>query len=289
MSALRFPALFNGADEASNKWQWRYLAWLKAEYALLVIAALLSINILVGRPYYAAFLVVVAAGAAVLVIRTALKPEQNWYQCRALAESIKTSTWRFAMQANPFDGDEARARAAFRNYLSEITTSNKHLGKQIVLAVVDGPQVTDEMLTTRRLSLGERKALYEKERIKEQRDWYIRKVGIFRRQFRVWTAVCVLTYLGAFVGAIWRVANPDVSYLPIEALLVVASSTIGWIQIKKYNELASAYTLTAHEIGIASTHSAETMDEQQFSEFVNQTELVFSREHTQWVARQHNE
>ncbi|AVA15771.1 hypothetical protein C3E99_03320 [Sphingopyxis sp. MG] len=78
------------------------------------------------------------------------------------------------------------------------------------------------------------------------------------------------------------------SVWPAEPLLVAASAAIGWIQIKKFNELASAYSLTAHEIGIIQTRISDVTTESEFSEFVNESERAFSREHTQWVARQND-
>jgi len=83
-----------------------------------------------------------------------------------------------------------------------------------------------------------------------------------------------------------RIGYPDMSFSPTEPLIVMASSIIGWTQIKRFTELASAYTLTAHEIGIVVTSLDEATDERSFSNVVNESELAFSREHTQWVARQ---
>lgn len=92
---------------------------------------------------------------------------------------------------------------------------------------------------------------------------------------------------GAIALALLRVSQPNMlSIWPSEPLLVVASAVLGWIQIKKFNELASAYSLTAHEIGIIQTRAAAVVQEADFSEFVNEAERAFSREHTQWVARQ---
>jgi hypothetical protein len=75
--------------------------------------------------------------------------------------------------------------------------------------------------------------------------------------------------------------------LAIEPLIVVAAAIIGWIQIKRYSELASAYALTAHEIGIIEERARSAYTNEAFSQFVNDAEQAFSREHTQWVARQH--
>jgi hypothetical protein len=58
------------------------------------------------------------------------------------------------------------------------------------------------------------------------------------------------------------------------------------MQIKKFSELSSAYSLTAHEIGIIEDRIDEADTEDEFSDFVNEAELAFSREHTQWLARQ---
>ena len=70
--------------------------------------------------------------------------------------------------------------------------------------------------------------------------------------------------------------------------MVAASAVLGWMQIKKFNELASAYTLTALEISLIEDKLREVETEAELSEFVNEAELAFSREHTQWVARQTN-
>jgi len=45
-------------------------------------------------------------------------------------------------------------------------------------------------------------------------------------------------------------------------------------------------SLTAHEIGLLQTRLGTIDSEEKFSAFVNEAERAFSREHTQWVARQ---
>ncbi|EKA6789224.1 SLATT domain-containing protein, partial [Salmonella enterica] len=64
-----------------------------------------------------------------------------------------------------------------------------------------------------------------------------------------------------------------------------AASIVGWVQIKKYNELAVSYFLTAHEIGDIKEQFNYISSENDFLEFVNNAEKAFSREHTQWLAR----
>ena len=61
---------------------------------------------------------------------------------------------------------------------------------------------------------------------------------------------------------------------------------LSWIQAKRFQELAASYALAAHEISIIRQQSSGPMDDRAFSRFVGDAENAFSREHTQWVARQ---
>lgn len=78
---------------------------------------------------------------------------------------------------------------------------------------------------------------------------------------------------------------PDLEYVPVELCAVVASAIISWMQLKKYDELASSYGLTAHEIGIIKSRFQDISDQKKLSGFVCDSENAFSREHTQWAAR----
>jgi hypothetical protein len=70
-----------------------------------------------------------------------------------------------------------------------------------------------------------------------------------------------------------------------EPLLVGASAALSWSQAKRFRELGNAYGLTVHEISLIREESGRIKTEDDFSEFVNNSENAFSREHTQWVAR----
>ncbi len=201
------------------------------------------------------------------------------------------ATWRYMMRAEPFEDapqlkDVRRKYAAF---LKEILDANSHVRDSISRRPNAGDQITLKMDEFRALPLSERRELYQIDRIKQQRDWYIKKVKLNRRYFVGWIIFCILVQSAAIVLALLRSVLPDFfSLWPSEPLLVVATASIGWIQIKKFNELASAYSLTAHEIGIVQTRLGSVDGESEFSEFVNESELAFSREHTQWVARQND-
>ena len=103
---MKFPALHAVADRASDRQQSLYFGLVLAEYASLVAVAVLSVDMIPDRRYIILYGVLLGAALATLVVRSILKPEQRWYQARALAESVKTTAWKFAMVAKPFERDD---------------------------------------------------------------------------------------------------------------------------------------------------------------------------------------
>jgi hypothetical protein len=60
---------------------------------------------------------------------------------------------------------------------------------------------------------------------------------------------------------------------------------MGWVQTKRFQELAGSYALTAHEIMLLDAMLPSDQSDEKFSSFVGDAENAFSREHTQWRAR----
>ena len=290
MQTEHFPALFRCADEASNRSQSFYLRLIRLEYGLLMLAALFSMSVLGGPTFYTVYAIIFLASIGVLLTRALSKPEQDWYKSRALAESVKTLTWRYVMRADPFGSapDAQAARAEFRDHLHQLFSSNQGIAARIAPDWSAEDQITAEMDNLRALDLEARKALYVRDRVQDQRGWYARKAAFNRRAARKWIAIGVGAYASAMIMALSRIRFPEWSMLPIEPVIVFASSIIGWMQIKKFNELSAAYTVTAHEIGLISPKVEASADESALSASVNESELAFSREHTMWIARQSN-
>lgn len=237
--------------------------------------------------YYYLYTVLLLGGLFTFAHRFIVKPEQLWYKGRALAESIKTSTWRYCMRASPFEADDpAVAAAALRSHLRYVLAANQFAGAKLPAEGADGEQITDEMNTLRTNSCEERLAIYIEDRIKDQRRWYAKKAQANRRWAVRWAAASVVCYALAIAFALARAANPSWKLLPTDPMIAVASAIVGWMQAKRFNELASSYTLTAHEIGLVQADAQRVTCDLALSAFINEAELAFSREHTQWVARQ---
>jgi hypothetical protein len=147
-------------------------------------------------------------------------------------------------------------------------------------------QITATMTAIRASKRADRMAFYLRHRVDEQQDWYSRKGTENRSRAKTWVWASGTAYVIAGGMVLLRIAFPKWEYWPIEPLIVLAASIIGWMQIKKFNELAAAYTVAAHEIGMIRPKADSVTNEGKFSEFVNDAEKAFSREHTLWIARQ---
>jgi SMODS and SLOG-associating 2TM effector domain 1 len=175
-------------------------------------------------------------------------------------------------------------RSEFRNHLQSLFEENKDTAKKMAADWSAEDQITPEMDRIRALSLEERKQCYAAERIQDQRVWYTRKAATNKRSARKWVAAGIAAYAIAAALAVGRVRLPDRVW-PIGPVLVLASSILGWMQVKKFSELAATYTVAAHEIGLLRPKLDDVTSESELSDFVNDAELAFSREHTLWMAR----
>jgi hypothetical protein len=282
---LEYPALYKSASEGSATAQSRFLNTIRWEYFLLFVVSIASATRgLSGlNPLILSILLVILAG--LFVYKTVKKLDQDWYRCRALAESVKTSTWRFSMRAHPFADTESieNPKAEFRNLLRDILQANRSIAEN--LHSDETEQVTASMIEIRRLSLKDRITFYVNNRIDDQRAWYAKKSSANKTAQRRWFWLTIILYVGAAISLNADQLGFSQATLAFDPMIVLVTSTLGWLQMKRHGELTASYNLTAHEIGIIRGNSDNVETEEQFSDFVNEAELAFSREHTQWVAR----
>jgi hypothetical protein len=277
-----FPGLYQSADKASLDAQKRYYLCLSFYLGLLVIASAVSFFVPINTygALLSALLFFVTLG--ILIYLKTNKPDDIWYNGRAVAESVKTLSWRWMMRSGPFL-EEDKAEAEFISDLKKVLKQNQSLSA--VLNSTEGAKepITECMRAARALSFGDRKTLYKNQRIDNQADWYTRKAIFNRERASRWFLVSVLLHSSAVFMLIYRVYDSSLS-LPVEVTATAASAVLTWIQSKKHNELSSSYSLAAHEIGFIKSEW-QSVNESDFSDFVINTENAFSREHTQWIAR----
>lgn len=284
MQEKDFPSLYRSADELSLDSQTHFFRALRVHLVTLVVAAALSI---VSVPHWsiAAFQLIALLGAlGCSIYLFSIRPDRFWYAGRAVAESIKTITWRYVCRAEPFQGDDIRAKNDFRQKLKAIVEQNRDVC-QALTKHLDGAQITLAMDQMRTKSLEDRRANYASGRIANQLSWYANKAAFNRRKSKGFFWLLIATNAVAVACAILRLTCPDQHFWPTDVFVAAAASFLSWMQGKRFSELASSYALAAHEIGLIREQSLLPDTEEKFSLFVADAENAFSREHTQWVAR----
>lgn len=282
-----FPSLYKSADDASAEAQTAHLRTTYAYLILMVIGALFA-TYSTKSPEVAivsALFFIVTLGISLL---SAWKRyDKVWYKGRAVAESIKTRTWRYMMNAEPYfvTDPPIKAQHEFCDDLAEILKQNNTLSEFMGDSTVTPDAVTEKMKWVRGLDTQARLLVYKEHRIEEQRLWYTKKSVENRKLGKRWFWVMLLLHGLAIAFLLVQIAYPKLTYLPIEAIIVGATGVLTWIQVKRYQDNSTVYAFTAHEIVLIKQKSDGILTDKELSDFVKDAENAFSREHTMWVAR----
>lgn len=282
----KLPGLYQCSDKASLDAQNSYFLGLKWYLILLILAAFASYarpNDTFGALLSAALFLITLG---ILIFIRVKKPDDTWYNGRAVAESVKTRSWRWMMRAEPYNDSEniQIVSKEFINDLKAILDQNRSQSHSLQSKNAVSDPISEAMKEVRALSVPERLAVYVDQRIQNQASWYWLKSRFNKRRAQQWFWVSVVLHSSAILMLLYRIKEPSFS-LPVEVVATAAGATLTWLQSNKHNELNSAYALAAHEIVLIKGESESVNSEEQISEFVVNSEAAFSREHTQWVAR----
>ncbi|MBL0702899.1 MAG: DUF4231 domain-containing protein [Sulfurospirillum sp.] len=280
------PGLYKSSNRASLDAQSNYFFGLKSYLILLIIAALISFlwpkDVIVAILSAILFLITLF----ILIVLKYFKPDDRWYNGRAVAESVKTRSWRWAMRAEPYQDclNVEIVSKQFINDLKSILQQNRSLSES--LPTEEGLQapISSTMSEIRGLSTTERLEIYKEQRIDDQAKWYSLKFIENKKKARNLFIVSIILHSIAILMLLYRIKNPLME-LPIEVLATAAGAVLTWLQAKKHNELISSYSLAAHEIVLIKGEALSIRTEEELSTFVLDSENAFSREHTQWTAR----
>lgn len=284
MQEQDFPALYRSADKFSLESQTYFFRVLRLHLILLVLAAILSITNIPHLSIAVFQLLVLLGALSCSIYLFSMRPDRYWYAGRAVAESIKTITWRYVCRAEPFQSSDPIAKSDFQQKLKAIIEQNKDVAQRLTI-LLDTPQITDTMTKMRATALAERKINYADSRIKDQHTWYAKKAVLNRKTANYFFCALITINSAAVLCAILRIKFVDITFWPTDIFVALAASLLSWMQAKRFSELAASYSLAANEIGFIREQSLLPTTDEEFSLFVGDAENAFSREHTQWVAR----
>ncbi len=284
MNDTDFPALYQSSSDLSLASQKSFYRALFLHLLLLFIATVISI-FNCPAPEAAIVQVIVLLGAfSCAVYLFLVHPDRYWYGGRAVAESIKTITWRFVSKAEPFVASDSIDRSKFIQILKEIVEQNIDVAKRLT-ENLDLAQITDHMMICRQESVDQRRTRYIESRIVDQQKWYAKKASFNKKTVTHFFIALMVTNALAIGFAIAKIRYPTAPYWPTDALVVIAAGLLSWIQAKRFQELSASYALAAHEISLIKEQAAHVMTDVELSKFIGDAENAFSREHTQWIAR----
>lgn len=271
------PALFTAADTASIHGQREYTQGVRLRLLLAIAAAALGLL----NHKIAAITVALAFAVMVLVdLRLrARRPEEIWYDGRAVAESAKSLAWRYSVAGLPFaNGVEEDVERSFAGDLETLLTDVRtRVGGSMRTVVTEG------MRELRKSDLEVRKAAYLAGRVDAQREWYASRATLNEVRARWWRAALVgVEVVGVLVAVGRAVGIFDVDFAGVLATLVAAGAA--WSGVRQHSTLARAYTFAAMELAIARGRLAAVADEEGWAREVSDAEEAVSREHTMWRA-----
>ena len=285
------PALYRAADKASLDAQNHCLKLFRAELGFIIIASI-STSLSVDSTDCKKLLAGIAAGAIILslsatVISILWKQDKKWYGGRALAESIKSLTWRFVTGSEPYLSSLSQqdVESNFSKTLLEMLEQVRDVDTFTTENFGDEKQITERMRAVRQKTIEVRLAIYVENRVREQRAWYSDKARINKTSSNNMFTAIIVIQLAAVLAAIGLIYVPNFPVNLGSILVTVATTLIAWLQMKKHQELSQSYSIAAHELGFIEEQANHIINEHDFSVFVADAENAISREHTLWAAR----
>lgn len=287
-----FPCYYIDSDDASKRAQKLYkgITWLTL-VLMFISTTLGSIDSKISNkiPHFDSINGIILFSAGLITIYLNYQaPERKWYLGRAIAESMKTLTWRYMMHADPFF--EGNSKNDLKIFTERIQAINKQANQSKFIPKPNKSHkdiITEKMEEIRILSFEERKEFYSKYRINEQIKWYGDKSELNGKIAKLCSVIVISCQFLAAIYAFSFIETVKVFNIN-NVLVFFATSIISIVELNKYKEIYQSYALTKQELNIIRTKFRQVQNDAELNEFVLEAEQAISREHTMWLARRGN-
>ncbi|GAB3406423.1 DUF4231 domain-containing protein [Flindersiella endophytica] len=283
-----YPGLFQSADRASIKGQTSYLRSLKARLLLGVLAAAAAaFTVRVGPAGTdIAALLTALAFVGSMVIHVAIATSRSgaaWYKGRALAESVKTLTWRYAVGGAPFPVRAVTPAAeADRLFVKRMEDLQRDLPEVSAAATTAGA-ISERMRELRGAPLDDRKRVYLDDRILAQQQWYSAKARHHSTRAAVYRSLSLILEVTGVIAAL----SKAIGLVSFDLAGIVAASIAGiaaWGAARQHTATTHAYAVATHELSVIFELLQYRHNERDWAAAVADAEAAISREHTTWRA-----
>ena len=286
LKKLRYPELFYKADNYSNTNQKVFfiLPCLQLLLTVLIAASTLLVAVYDGFEYATrALLLFLLCAVVVSGFAPFLK---RWYLARSLAESIKTISWRYVMNAAPFNINDELAAGLFVERIRELLEENKDMA---VMFATDSSQgvISDSMHAVRGIEdKCKKKEYYLKYRVEDQEQWYLAKAKKFSKMAFCINTLMIVCIIAAILLSYCNSFSLQIGNGLINLLVVTCVALLTWTSTKRYRDLSNSYSWT--NIDVILLHEQFKSPTCDVSNCVADAENAFSREHASWLARKDN-
>jgi uncharacterized membrane protein HdeD (DUF308 family) len=284
-----YPALFQAAAAASAGGRQAYTRLIGLELLLLILGAALGAaaafeaGLAAVLPMLAAMSFV--AAAVLKVVSRERGYDRQWFDGRAVAEAVRSATWRYMMRVPPFD-DDATADAAVTAALRRALEARPGLLGALATGPGETRQISPEMRAARGRTVKERLAAYRVARIGDQIAWYRRKGRSHRRRSTQFFWLSLAAQLAAIGAAGLAAADPSTARFNVLGLLAaIAMAATAVSQLNRNDELSRTYGLALQELSLIDGLAEGVQTEAELATIVTDVESAISREHTLWLAK----
>jgi hypothetical protein len=289
MNPIDLPALWQSADSASLAGQKSYAGLVRADLLLVVLASVLAAAGGLLPPsleiYFAvATALVLLGGLIIKVVSNTRRGDRDWFDGRAVADTVMAETWRYMMRVDPYE-DEVAGDESFLNSIRAVLGARPDLHHELSRVSGTGEQITERMRAVRSLPVDQRLTEYVKNRLDDQAGWYRSRALSNRRAATryFWASLGAQTI--AFAIAVLRPILVPGSLNLVGPFAVLATALAAWSEFRDHEDLSKSYAVAYQELlGIRSlVRTVSSQDH--LARLVQSVENAIAHEHTSWIAK----
>jgi hypothetical protein len=295
-ASVDYPALYVAAAGAAKHGQTVHRRLSLAEIGLTtvgltVILATAWLQPLVGLPQAVLNNLTIVLSALSFLVALVLKFiarasafDSDWYNGRALAETVKGLAWRYMMRTPPYATADAD-----RRFTVDLTQALRRAPgfRQATDRLPARPQqISTLMREVRALHVADRRAYYLAERVLDQADWYQARSAASSRAGSRWFWLSVVFEVAAAAFALAALAGGGDALLRVIAVMAsIALAITAWSQLNRYDELSRSYATAFQELSLIAASATDDADRAALEELVRDGEEAIGREHRLWIGK----
>ena len=287
---MDLPDSYSTYDESAIIAQRNHFRLIQFELILLVVVAALSlsVNLFQNEDFSTIiFSVIFFIFLIGIIIQAQYGKRQfgrKWFEFRAVAESIKSLAWQYAMECGDFY-EENEANKLFLQIIKQIKETYQINPDSKLIPGGILKDIQPSMKEMRKKGWHEKRETYIKERVDNQITWYTDKAKINDDYSKKYDNSVLFLQIFIIIACIFLVYT-HINGAPALALVVtLIVSIIGWSRSKQYAELVEPYQNAARELNGIKQNIEMAKLKIDFQNFVIEAEQAISREHTMWLAK----